>query len=85
MATEVKSRYRELGEYPKNLRQAVNKHCRECNDAIGRWQEDNDCSVWKCWLYPFRPGTCGEERVVKAKSSYRVEAGKALSRSRLNR
>jgi hypothetical protein len=67
---------REQGEYPKNLRTAVNTHCRECNDAVGKWDETNDCLVWRCWLYPFRPGKGGEERMIRPKSEKRVAAGK---------
>lgn len=58
---------REEGEIPKTIRKAVNNHCRECNDCTKSWHEDNDCTVWRCWLYPYRPGTGGEDRVVRKK------------------
>ncbi len=63
---------REQGDIPKNLRAAVNTHCRECNDTMGRWHEGNDCGVDRCWLYPYRPGKGGEERKIRVKSAARV-------------
>lgn len=65
------------GEIPKTIRMAVNRHCRECNDAIGKWDSNNDCTVYKCWLYPYRPGKCGEERKLRVKSEKRSAAAKA--------
>lgn len=67
----------EPGDIPKNLRAAVNHHCRECNDAIGKWDATNDCLVSRCWLYPYRPGKGGEERKARVKSAARVAAGRA--------
>lgn len=68
---------RSQGDAPSTLKKAVNAFCRECNDSWGKWNEDNDCGVWRCWLFPFRPGTGGEERKVRVKSAARIAAAKA--------
>ena len=77
MSRAAQSRHREQGEIPATIRKAVNLHCRECNDATGKWDEVNDCLVWRCWLYPYRPGTGGEERKLRVKSAARSAAAKA--------
>lgn len=68
---------REQGDIPKTIRYAVNRHCRECNDAVGRWDASNDCGVSRCWLYPYRPGSVGDERKIRVKSTARVAAAMA--------
>lgn len=68
--------YREMGDVPPTIKMAVNRHCRECNDAIGKWDESNDCSVHRCWLYPYRPGKGGEERKVRVKSEAKAAAAR---------
>lgn len=70
---------REVGDMPRNLRHAVNLHCRTCNDVHREWTEENDCGVFRCWLYPFRPGKGGEERVVRQKTQKQVDNGKRLA------
>ena len=71
---------RAKGEIPRTIRVAVAKNCRECNDVRGRWDQTNDCTSISCWLYPYRPGVGGADRVVRTKS----EARSAIARARFH-
>ena len=70
---------RKMGEFPRNLKEAARLQCRICNDTHGVWDSSNDCTGYSCWMYPFRPGTGGPDRLVRAKSEKRVASGKRLA------